>query len=334
MLLTKHDEIMQVKMQRPHVVIMGAGASIAATIPFNGDKNGRKLPSMMNFVDTLGIQQILHGSGIIYNGRNFEDIYDEIYDRPDLLSHRIQLEDAVSNYFSSLVLPDKATVYDLLVLSLRNKDIVATFNWDPFLIQAIRRNSHLGLGLPTPIFLHGNVLAGYCPCGKFIGLVGTHCRKCGSELIASKLLFPIKNKDYVGDPFIATQWEILKQELSSAFMVSIYGYGAPSSDIGAVNLMLDAWGSPAYRNLEQFEIINVLPEDELYRTWLPFINSHHYEVHKSLEESWIGMHPRRTGEAYWNQYMDAQFIEDNPAPKNASLEDLQDWFLRFRASEL
>ena len=37
---------------RPHVVILGAGASCAA-IP-NGDKNGKRIAAMSGFIDKLG----------------------------------------------------------------------------------------------------------------------------------------------------------------------------------------------------------------------------------------------------------------------------------------
>jgi len=39
--------------QRPHIVILDAGASLAA-LP-HGDRNGRKLPVMDNFMETLGL---------------------------------------------------------------------------------------------------------------------------------------------------------------------------------------------------------------------------------------------------------------------------------------
>jgi hypothetical protein len=34
-----------------------------------------------------------------------------------------------------LELPDHPTVYDHLLLSLRKKDAIFTFNWDPFLLM-------------------------------------------------------------------------------------------------------------------------------------------------------------------------------------------------------
>jgi len=51
-----------------------------------------------------------------------------------------EIEDEVESYFSGMDLPEEATLYDYLVLSLRNKDIIATFNWDPFLAKAFQRN--------------------------------------------------------------------------------------------------------------------------------------------------------------------------------------------------
>ena len=42
---------------RPHVVILGAGASCAA-IP-KGDKNGKKISAMKGFIDELGLGTVL-----------------------------------------------------------------------------------------------------------------------------------------------------------------------------------------------------------------------------------------------------------------------------------
>jgi hypothetical protein len=53
-------------------------------------------------------------------------------------------------------LPNEPTIYDHLVLSLRPKDLIATFNWDPFLYQAFVRNGHVG-DMPYLAFLHGTM---------------------------------------------------------------------------------------------------------------------------------------------------------------------------------
>ena len=67
------EEIKQIEVGKPHVVILGAGASYAA-FP-KGDKNGRKLPLMNNFVETLGIDDLISRTDLSFDSYNFEDIY-------------------------------------------------------------------------------------------------------------------------------------------------------------------------------------------------------------------------------------------------------------------
>ena len=53
----KEEEIFVIENTRPHVVILGAGATIA-TIP-NGDKNGNPCSVMNGFVKKLGLESII-----------------------------------------------------------------------------------------------------------------------------------------------------------------------------------------------------------------------------------------------------------------------------------
>jgi hypothetical protein len=324
------EEIQQIKMGKPHVVILGAGASYAA-FP-NGDKNGRKLPLMNNFVETLGIEQLISRAGIQFATSNFEDIYSEIHKRTELSDIREELESTVYDYFRGMELPDEPTIYDHLVLSLRNKDFIATFNWDPFLGQAIRRNSSR-FKLPRPLFLHGNVEVGYCPDGHMMGNNDTRCHKCGEQLLRTKLLYPVGEKNYHLDEFISRQWTTLADLLKHTYMVSIFGYGAPTSDASAIALLKEAWGSVDSRSMEEFEVIDVRNEGDLRETWSPFIHSHHYRVENTFYNSWVANHPRRTGEAYINQFLNAQFIDNNPLPKSANFEDLWAWYDRLQEVE-
>lgn len=55
--VTADDEIRQVSVGKPHVVILGGSASYAA-FP-QGDKHGRMLPLMNNLIETLGIEDIV-----------------------------------------------------------------------------------------------------------------------------------------------------------------------------------------------------------------------------------------------------------------------------------
>ena len=226
--VSKEQEIKQMEMGKPHVVILGAGASYAA-FP-NGDTNGKKLPLMNNLVETLGIEKLIEKAGLKTTSVNFEDIYSEIHGNPNIGSLRRELEEEVYSYFQGMTLPDAPTIYDHLLLSLRGKDVVATFNWDPFLLLSYQRNAQR-FKLPRLLFLHGNVGVGYCEKDKVAGINGNRCSKCGRILEPTKLLYPISEKNYHIDGFISLQWKELTQHLKSAFMISIFGYGAPQSDV-------------------------------------------------------------------------------------------------------
>ena len=170
--VSAEQEVNQIQIGKPHVLILGAGASYAA-FP-NGDRNGRKLPLMNNFIEVLGLESLINSSGLTFKSNNFEDIYSDIYKQPKLQPLREQLEKEVYSYFRGMELPNEPTIYDHLVLSLRNKDFIATFNWDPFLVQAIKRNG-ARFELPRPLFLHGNVEVGHCPDGHMMGNNGKKC---------------------------------------------------------------------------------------------------------------------------------------------------------------
>jgi hypothetical protein len=318
------DEINQITMGRPHVVLLGAGAS-RASFPV-GERSGKLLPLMKDFVDIVPVGDVLREAGCPFEGRNFENIYGEIVRDPAQSEFREQLEMCVYNYFDSLELPEQPTIYDHLLLSLRSKDVIATFNWDPFLIQAAGRNRILRGRLPTIIFLHGNVLAGFCHSDTVHGVKGAVCPRCGRPFAPSKLLYPIGEKDYHRNPMIRDAWRGFQDALENAFMLTIFGYNAPVSDRSAMDLLRGAWGNWQGRDLEQVEIVDIKPEDTLVATWADFIHTHHYEVHADFYDCWIANHPRRTGEAYLNQYIEAKWIEANPLPKAASFPDLWKWF--------
>src|SRR4030042_3929920 len=111
-----------------HIVILGAGASVAA-FP-NGDANGQKLPTMDGLIKFLGLGPVLKKGGVRNTRRNFESIYSELYESDPNFPVLREVEDIIYAYFDSLRLPETPTLYDHLVISLRPKDIVATFNWD------------------------------------------------------------------------------------------------------------------------------------------------------------------------------------------------------------
>lgn len=112
-------------------------------------------------------------------------------------------------------------------------------------------------------------------------------------------------------------------------MLTVFGYSAPKTDVEAIALLKEGWGDPDERNMEQTEIINRpgADRDELRDTWAPFIHTHHYEIHGSFYDSWLARHPRRSGEAYWNQYYEGKFITNNSIPRDfKTIRELVAWF--------
>lgn len=306
-------------------MILGAGASLAA-FP-NGDKNGRKIPLMNNIIEVINLAPLLDTYGITGPRDNFEILYSDLVTsgrHPDLVS---ELDRVIFDYFAALELPDEPTLYDHLVMSLRSKDLIVTFNWDPFIVQAlarcVTRDSHRKV-----LFLHGNTAVGYCMrhAQTFVGRRGQRCSTCGELLTSCRLLYPVGQKNYNADPFIAKSWELLKALLGRAYLVTIFGYSAPVTDVEAIDLLKNAWGDPNQRVLEEIEIIDVKDRDTLYDTWQPFIHSYHFRVTSDFYKSSIGYSPRRSCEAVWMQLMEVEFIDPNPIPKSENWDGVRRFY--------
>lgn len=327
------QEIAATFMGRPHVVLLGAGASKAA-LP-NGDSYGVPVPLLRDVSKDLHLDALFPEDLVELASSDFEAAYSRLADRD--LSLTTEIDQLVRSYFEALELPPEPNLYDVLNLSLRSKDAICTFNWDPFLMQSrIRLVKHGAKNLPRLHFLHGNVLAGFCKPDNTMGLIGRRCSRCGERFEPSPLLFPVEKKNYQDGGFIEGEWMQTRELLANCFMLTVFGYSAPVTDVEAVELLRSGWGEREKRMLEQTEVVNRpgSDHDELRKTWDPFIHTHHYEIHDSFYDSWIANHPRRTGEAFWHQYLDAKFITDNPVPPNSdSLDELVAWFSDLRAAE-
>lgn len=323
-LVSTEKEIADFRQVRPHLVIVGAGASRAA-FP-NGERNEHRLPLMADFSEIVPVGPIIQESGIDSHGKNFEELYSAISENTEHSALKAKIEGIVFDYFAQLELPDTPTLYDVLVLSLREKDVIATFNWDPFLIQAWHRSASVTESLPCLLFLHGNVAHGYCERDRYQGPRGERCPRCGEIFQSDRLLFPVATKDYSADPSISKAWEVIRVALKDALAVTIFGYSAPSSDEDAVEIMHDAWGSPEKRQFEGFEIIDIKPREELRANWAGFVYVDHYRTYPSFRESMLVRHPRRSGEAFLNQYIDGKFLEGNPVIEARTLGELHNWF--------
>lgn len=311
--------------KRPHVVILGAGASLAS-FP-NGDKNGKKLPLMNDLIEMANLNEIL---GDEYIGQNIEDVFTRFSKDKGKSVLLQKVQNKIFSYFEDFELPDEPTMYDHLVLSLRNKDLIASFNWDPFLYKVVQRNHHMG-EMPKIVFLHGNVAIGYCIVCPQFGERNGFCSKCGKRYIDFDLLYPIGEKDYDRDLVTKSAWSVLKKCLQSGYMLTIFGYRAPASDQKALEIFEEAWGPSAQKELEEIEIIHrpdLSDEDKasVKKPWEALIHSHHFGFFESIYNSELMIHPRRSCESFWSMIMMLKPREEYVIPKNVSLTELQAWF--------
>lgn len=322
------DDFELLMKSRPHVVLLGAGASCAA-IP-DGDKNGRKISAMSGFIDKLGLKPLLSSVEIHTDSDNLEDIYMELDERastePDCKIVVDSLDKEIRSYMSGFEIPEQPTVYDFLILSLSSKDLIATFNWDPLLVQALNRCREITHNIPQVIFLHGNVAVGYCSEDNISGNIGGRCPRCKKAFEPMPLLYPVKNKNYNSSKAIAKSWETLRRYMKKAYLFTIFGYSAPKSDVAAVEMMKQAWGSVDSRNLEEIEIIDLRDEDVLVPSWGKFIHTHHYGCHKDIFDSRLGRFPRRTTDVLFDQTMNVLWPDGgNGLKRDMGWKEIKDY---------
>lgn len=314
--MNKETLIQNPENPRRHVVLLGAGAS-RAVFP-NGEGGNKRLPLMNDFAETLQLTTLLNKAGID-PAQNFESIYSNIKDE----TLRNTLEKQINNYFSTLSLPPTATDYDRLLLSLREKDAIFTFNWDPFLFDAWVRN-HCVAKLPEIFFLHGNVRIGSCIKHQQWGRKWDICPTCNEKFAEVPLLYPIANKDYSenANEYIKEAWKNAKYFFSNAFTVTIFGYGAPSSDADAIEILKTAWFNQSQRALEHVEIIDTADNNTLHERWHSFTPTNHYQIRIRLSESRLLQWPRRSCEALFYPMTKGEPCEAFPLPLTNNLDEL------------
>lgn len=315
---------------RPHVVLLGAGASLAA-FP-NGDRAGRLLPLMRNLVELVGIGPLFACAGTETGLDDFEAAYALMCSRDAVATAKAQIEARVHAYFAAMALPDTATIYDRMVLSLRPCDAILSFNWDPFLLDAYTRNRHVA-SLPMIYFLHGNVRVGACLEHRRPGKLGLPCPTCGQRLTPIPLLYPIGNKDYTSNPYIAAAWTDARELLAEALTLTVFGYGAPVSDAGAVSLLRDSWFARSNRQIEHMQVIDVVPVDVLHERWVGFLPTGHLNARASFDASWLSMWPRRSSQALLHSMSTGEPCEAFSMPQTESLQELQAYAARIAAHE-
>jgi hypothetical protein len=314
----------------PHVVILGAGASKAAFL--NGDKNGKLIPLLDDLPNILGgpWKELLVEAKPPVHG--FESQFSWIRGKQSFNDELSKIEDLVYQYFESLEILDRPTIYDYLVLGLRGKDVIATFNWDPFLMLAYKRNSIIA-EMPDIRFLHGNVAFASCVEHDILGCPSETCPNCGEALVQDHLILPEPEKDYTQDKLISRDWGNVTAKLKNAFHLTIFGYSGPATDYKAKKLLLDGWKEAPLKEARHVELIDVDDEEKLRANWAPFIPFYHNMITKEFWNSTIARWPRRTAE-----YKLSASISGVPAEylgpfRTDSLQELHGWFSEIVESE-
>lgn len=314
-MVTKQELIENPKNIKPHVVLLGAGASKAA-FP-NGDISGNELPVMNDLVKILDLNSLLTKANID-SSENFETIYSQLTD--DGLKNEI--EHRIVDYFSKLSLPETVTIYDQLLLTLREKDAIFTFNWDPFLFDAYQRNRSI-VPLPQIFFLHGNVRVGACEICDNWGEKLKYCPACDVKFKDVPLLYPIGNKGYFeSSKYTNLSWKNAESWFSDAFTITIFGYSAPTTDLEAVDLLKKAWFQTSVRKFEHVEVIDILSSDQLYEKWKAFTPTQHLSSQKTFENSRLWRWPRRSCESLIFPMTQGIPCEDFSLSKTENLDQL------------
>lgn len=320
-------------LQDPHVVILGAGATLAACPK---DNNGKKAPTLANIHKILGLTGKLSEFGFSEKEMdNFESLYSYIYDKQEYEDLICELKKEVRNYFQSLCIPESITIYDYLILSLTSKDVIISFNWDPFLMQAYRRNIKVG-NLPCLLFPHGNVEVGVCYECKTKGYYNCLCPKCYKPLQEMPLLFPIHKKDYNNELIIKNEWQEAKKHLSRAMGISIFGYGAPETDIEAYDILKSAFQESRAIDIAPFTIINLLVEKNTQlKKWTEIFNGRMCLFKEHFHESILWKNPRLSLEAVFDAILQQKpRIHEKAFSDFSTLEKLQEFVKTITAFEM
>ena len=288
---------------------------------------------MANLVEILELNDLIAGAGHD-STIGFESLYSRLHATDPQSSLVKEIEKRVKDYFSQLVLPKYPTIYDLLLLSLRGKDAIFTFNWDPFLPDAYDRVARKvpASNLPNIFHLHGNVRVGFCERCRMAMRKTETCPTCGANVAPTRLLYPVEKKDYADSPYLVSQWEDFRKFTARALIITIFGYSAPTTDQEAMAIFNSAWkDGESHKFIHRLEIIDIRDGNELAWQWSPFSIFHHYDVRRSIHESLLARYPRRSCEALFQSNYEGKFVE--PIAWAGNLEGVGDDLAELVAQE-
>jgi hypothetical protein len=111
--------------------------------------------------------------------------------------------------------------------------------------------------------------------------------------------------------------------LENAYFITIFGYSAPTTDAEAVRIMKDKWKANPSQELGEIDIIDILSEEELNKTWKGFFVSQHFSIVDRYEKSYLAHYPRRSCEALAGATLMLKSWRNKPLPETKDLVKLQ-----------
>ncbi len=91
--------------------------------------------------------------------------------------------------------------------------------------------------------------------------------------------------------------------------------------------MLDVWSENGTRDLAHIDLIDVKDREEIKENWNGFIVRENYAIRDDFFDTYLGIHPRRSCDAFAMATLQQAPWKDNHFPKGVSLKELQDWIM-------
>ncbi len=270
---------------------------------------------------------------------DFEAAYSQAIGDPALADLALQMEAKAQSYFGGLRLPERPTIYDYLLRSLRPQDIIATFNWDPLLEQALERFPRdCDDEAPCRAYLHGSVAMNQCDvCSRLFSWTTT-CPRCGSSSSPQPLLYPVGTKDYAATPGLLEAWENLEVGLNNAYIVTIFGYSGPATDREAVRLFSERWHASRRATMGDIAFVNTCDKAAIEISWRDLVANRddgrvHWDLYPNYAKTRLARYPRRSVEESFQRNFMMERWTPTPFPDCDHLDQLDDFYRRLLAAE-
>jgi hypothetical protein len=135
-------------------------------------------------------------------------------------------------------------------------------------------------------------------------------------------LYPVENKNYTRSTPIRRAWREVQEALERAFLLTVFGYSAPLTDIEAKRPLSEPWARNRLWDSLHIEIIDIKETEEVVRSWSEMIPHDHFLHERSFSSSWLGRHPRRSCAAKYEASIMGLPPASSPFPQARSLHEL------------